>query len=72
MDFIEIQLEENRHSQYSSRSHGSPPRIVYDSQLDTIRSESSDRIFVTDSSRHFRINEQTNSEEQMTTSTHSG
>lgn len=63
MDFIEIQLEENRHSQYSSRSHGSPPRIVYDS---------SDRIFVTDSSRHFRINEQTNSEEQMTTSTHSG
>lgn len=63
MNFIRIQLEENRHSQYSSPSHGSPPRIVHDS---------SDRIFVTDSSRHFQINERTNSEEEMTTSAQSG
>ena len=59
MDFTEIQLEENQQ----------PSRTAYDSQYDMIHPESFHRIFVTDSSRAFHINERTNSEEQMTSST---
>lgn len=74
MDFTEIQLEENQqHSQYSSPNvnRNQHSRVVYDSQQEMIHPDSFNRIFVTDSSKAFRINERTNSQDQMTQTTHS-
>ena len=77
MDLTEIQLEENQraeHSQYSPSTYvngNHAGRIVYDTQHEMIHPDSFNRIFVTDSSRTFRINERTNSQDQMTPSTNS-